>query len=399
MNATSKRLSPVTRGRARAVQRVSASSETFTDTIPLRNLGRATWHPRVDVLERRRMSTSSEERLGGGWLVAASVLFWLSWSLMPGVGVTDTRQILERVALQRDAVWLSVVFQLVSAACFAPPLLALSRVGHTKGSRALRVGSVLLAIGAMGSAADAIYHLLAYYMTDPTMQTDALVPLMNKMQGPGLAVLIPMVLAFFVGAVTTAIGAAHVGLVSRRNPWLYAVALVVASSAPIWVRMNPANARFVGLTVLGLVSLSLAGIGLGMAPYLTARRLVVGTVAALLLLGLATFVAGERNEVVVLRTKDDAGAVHETKMWCVDHDGAPWVRVANAERHWYRRLVAHPDVDLVRKGETSARVARPDAARRLELDGAFAANYGLTDFWYGALLRRGPIPIRLDPAS
>ena len=105
------------------------------------------------------------ERLGGGWLVAASVLFWISWSLMPGVGVTDTRQILERVSLQRDAVWLSVVLQLISAACFAPPLLALARVGHARGSRAIRVGAVLLTIGAMGSAADAIYHLLAYYMT------------------------------------------------------------------------------------------------------------------------------------------------------------------------------------------------------------------------------------------
>src|SRR6185295_1082741 len=154
----------------------------------------------------------AEERLGGGWLVAASVLFWLSWSLMPGVGVTDTRQILDRVALQRDAVWLSVVLQLVSAACFAPPLLTLGRLGHARGSGALRNGAVLLAIGAMGSAADAIYHLLAYYMTAPGMDQDALVPLMQKMQGPGLAVLIPMVLAFFAGTAMVAVGAARVGL-------------------------------------------------------------------------------------------------------------------------------------------------------------------------------------------
>jgi hypothetical protein len=161
--------------------------------------------------------------------------------------------------------------------------------------------------------------------------------------------------------------------------------------------MNPGNARFVGLTVLGLLSLSLAGIGLGMAPRLTPRRLAVGTIVGLVLVGVATFVAGERTEVVVLRTTDAAGAVHDTKMWCVDHAGAPWVRVANAERHWYQRLVAHPDVELVRQGETSSRVAHPDAARRLELDQVFATKYGLVDFWYGALLRRGPIPIRLDP--
>jgi hypothetical protein len=344
------------------------------------------------------MSAPDAARLGGGWLVAASALFWLAWSLMPGVGVNDARQILERVALQRDAVWLSVVFQLVSAACFAPPLLALARVGHVRGSRTLRVGATLLAIGAMGSAADAVYHLLAYYMTAPEMPRDALVPLMDAMQGPGLAVLLPMVLAFFAGAAMLAIGAANVGLVSRWNPWLHALALVVALS-PIWVRIDPSHARAVGLTVLGLIALSLAGIGLGMAPELSTRRLALGTAAGLLLVAVATFVAGEQIEVIVLRTRDAAGATHETKMWCVDHDGAPWVRVAKAERHWYRRLVTRPEVELVRHGETSARRAHPDPARRLELDQAFAAKYGLVDFWYGALLRRGPIPIRLDPAG
>lgn len=344
-------------------------------------------------------TTVEHERMGGGWLVAASVLFWISWSLMPGVGVTDTRLILERVALQRDAVWLSTVLQLVSAACFAPPLLALGRLGRGRGSRALEVGAVLLAIGAMGSAADAIFHLLAYYMTAPGMEPDALVPLMDAMQGPGLRVLAPMLLAFFVGAATVAIGAAGVGLVSRANPWLHAAALAVALSAPLWAKGNPAAARAAGLTVLALVSLSLAGIGLGMAPRLTARRLVLRTVAGFFLVAFATYLAGERTEVVVLRTQDDGGATHETKMWCVDHDGVPWVRVANAERGWYRRLVVHPEVELVRQRGATARLARPDPspATRAALDAAFAAKYGLTDFWYGAILRRGAIPIRLEP--
>ncbi len=343
----------------------------------------------------------TEERWHGGWLVIASVLFWIAWSLMPGVGVTDTRMILERVALQRDAVWLSTVLQLVSAACFAPPLLALGRLGHGRGSRALRVGAVLLAIGAMGSAADAIFHLLAYYMTGPGMQQDALVPLMEKMQGPGLALLAPMLLAFFAGAASLAVGAAGQGIVARWNPWLHVLAVAVALTAPLWAAGNPPAARVVGLTVLALVSASLAGIGFGLAPRLTARRVALGTSVGLVVVGMATYVAGEQIEVVVLRTKDDAGAVHETKMWCVDHDGAPWVRVANAERQWYRRLLTHPDVELVRGGATSARVARPDPSppTRLAVDQAFAARYGLVDFWYGAILRRGPIPIRLDPAG
>jgi hypothetical protein len=230
-------------------------------------------------------------------------------------------------------------------------------------------GAVLLAIGAMGSAADAIYHLLACYMTAPGMDEAALVPL---------------ILAFFVGAATLAVSAAGAELVSRRNPWLHAAAVAVALSAPLWARGNPAAARAVGLTVLALVSLSLAGIGLGLAPELTPRRLAVETIVGVLVVGIATFVAGERTEVVVLRTRDDAGTVHGTKMWCVDHEGAPWVRVANPGRYWYQRLLAHPDVELVRHGEATARTAHPDPAPATRL--ALAFGYGLNE--HSAACRR-----------
>lgn len=188
---------------------------------------------------------------------------------------------------------------------------------------------------------------------------------------------------------------------SVRNPSLYALVAALAFSARFWVHGEPPRARALGLAVLALVALSLAGIGRGLAPRLTIRRLVIGTIVGVVALGIATFVAGERTEVVVLRTRDDAGAMHETKVWCVDHEGATWVRVANPERWWYRRLLARPDVELVRHGETTARFAHPDSspATRLALDQAFAAKYGLVDFWYGALLRRGPVPIRLDPPS
>jgi hypothetical protein len=45
-------------------------------------------------------------------------------------------------------------------------------------------------------------------------------------------------------------------------------------------------------------------------------------------------VAGEVTEVTVLRTFDADGGAHETKLWVVDHDGIPWVRVANPQRRW-----------------------------------------------------------------
>jgi hypothetical protein len=85
----------------------------------------------------------------------------------------------------------------------------------------------------------------------------------------------------------------------------------------------------------------------------------------------------------------------------VDLDNATWVRVARPGRTWFERLRERPDVELVRDG-----VARPyravvvtDAAARERVDLAFSARYGFTDWWYGLLLRRDPVPVRLDPIA
>ena len=88
-------------------------------------------------------------------------------------------------------------------------------------------------------------------------------------------------------------------------------------------------------------------------------------------------------------------------MWVVDIDDTPWVRVANPRRGWYRRLVATPRVELVRNGQVSERRAAPDTGPEAsgKVDAAFAAKYGFTDRWYGLLLRRGPVPVRLDPVA
>lgn len=130
----------------------------------------------------------------------------------------------------------------------------------------------------------------------------------------------------------------------------------------------------------------------------TTRKILFALLAILALVGAGTYLAGEQTDVVVLRTFDAGGAPHETKRWVVDLEGAPWVRVANPRRVWYRRRLAHPRVELVRGGETQARVARPDAtpAARAAVDAAFAAKYGRVDAWYGLLLRRNPVPIRLN---
>jgi hypothetical protein len=133
-------------------------------------------------------------------------------------------------------------------------------------------------------------------------------------------------------------------------------------------------------------------------PALRAAAVLLAVLAAL---AVATYLAGEQTEVIVLRTFDERGAPHDTRMWIVDQDGVPWVRVANPRRGWYLRLAANPRVQLVRGGATEERRARPDPSRaaRRAGDDAFAAKYGWVDAWYGLLLRRDPIPIQLLPAE
>lgn len=41
------------------------------------------------------MATGLRSPAAGRWLILASLGFWLSWVLMPGVGITDARQILD----------------------------------------------------------------------------------------------------------------------------------------------------------------------------------------------------------------------------------------------------------------------------------------------------------------
>jgi hypothetical protein len=129
------------------------------------------------------------------------------------------------------------------------------------------------------------------------------------------------------------------------------------------------------------------------------RRILV-LPSALAVVVLATYVAGEQVEVVVLRTRDAAGASHETKLWVVDVGGVPWVRVANPRRHWYVRLSRDPRAELLRDGSLRPVDARPDEsdATRAAIDAAFREKYGWVDWWYGVLLRRDAIPVRLDPA-
>jgi hypothetical protein len=189
-------------------------------------------------------------RAAGAWLVAAALLFWLAWALMPAVGITDTREIFENVAARASRVRVSVIVQLASAACYAPALVSVARSPSADRHRSIVAGAVLLLIGAMGSAADAVLHLLAVEMVAPGIDREAMIPLMERMQGPNLALLGPLIAAFFAGSVVLAVGSVRAGIVPRWNAWLHALAL-------------PALALG-GLALLACVSASQAWIGLAL---------------------------------------------------------------------------------------------------------------------------------------
>jgi len=217
-------------------------------------------------------------------MTAAATLFWVSWLLMPGVGVTDAGQIFDLVSSQRSLVLASVIAQLVSAALYAPGLVgAITRGGHGAPA-AVRRGAWLLLIGAMGSAADAVLHLLAYAMTAPGLDRAPLIPVMAFMQGPGLAIVAPFIVSFFVGGAILSRALAATGAVS---PWawrLHGIALAVAILGGVASGWQLLPARLVGLTALGLVSAAQAWTGAALAgPVQPGRWRRIAATAALLL--------------------------------------------------------------------------------------------------------------------
>lgn len=194
--------------------------------------------------------------------VAASVLFWISWLLMPGVGVTDAAQIFALVGSHRSLVAMSVVTQLVSAILYVPALAGVLSDADLRAVRAVRWGAGLLLVGAMGSAADAVLHLLAFAMTAPGVDHASMVPVMAFMQGQGLMLLAPLILSLFVGGAVLSIALARAGVVSRWNPWMHAIAMAAAVIGGALASSGLVPARVVGLAFLAVVAASQVWVGM-----------------------------------------------------------------------------------------------------------------------------------------
>lgn len=79
---------------------------------------------------------------------------------------------------------------------------------------------------------------------------------------------------------------------------------------------------------------------------------IIGILVALVVgIGLLQMAASERVEVVELHTQDESGEQVTTRLWIVDHDGAPYLR-GESQSGWFQRLQSQAVVEMTRHGET-----------------------------------------------
>jgi hypothetical protein len=193
-----------------------------------------------------------------GWcLIGAAILFWLCWYLMPEPGTVDAAFILDAIAAQRGAVLLSAVFQTLCAVGVLPAALAVAG----SSSRLVRVGAFLLLVGALGNAADAVYHQMAYEMTAPDVDRAAMLPVMTRMQTVQIRLLVPLLLSFFPGVACLCIGLAREGRAPRRVGTVLALALLLAIAGVVAALTLGVRPRPFTLGALALFSAALGWTG------------------------------------------------------------------------------------------------------------------------------------------
>jgi hypothetical protein len=199
-------------------------------------------------------------RVAGAVLIFAAVAFWLAWALMPDAGTNDAAHILAAVRINRDAVRWSVVVQLVSSVAFVPAVV-LTRPATSR----VLVGACLVLVGAMGMAADAVFHLAGYYMTADGVAAESVLEPMRLMQTDGLRFLVPLVLPFLFGGWVFASGLRRDGRASRWPGRAFALAFAFALAGAVIVRTTGAGRHAVVLGFLGLIAFGYVRLGYDLA--------------------------------------------------------------------------------------------------------------------------------------
>ena len=228
------------------------------------------------VLTAHQAAAAPEtSRVAPTCLIGAAVLFAAAWYLMPVAGETDAQEIFRIVTPQRGAVLAAAIVQLVAATIYVPAMIGIIRnTASPLASKVWRPASILI-VGTLGLATDAIDHLLSYAMTAPGVDQGAQVQVMEFMQGPALLLIVPLLASFFVGAVWLSVSYAKAGEISRWNPALYVVALIIAVGGAVLVSTTGVvEARPVGVATLWTVAAAQLWLGFALWRKRSTREVI-----------------------------------------------------------------------------------------------------------------------------
>jgi hypothetical protein len=110
----------------------------------------------------------------------------------------------------------------------------------------------------------------------------------------------------------------------------------------------------------------------------------------------------EPDEEAVLRTFDEDGTVHETRLVVIKDGDTLWLQSAHHWRGWYDRVLANPEVELIQDDVSTPYLAvpldTPETETRIER--LLSQRIGSMLYLIRALQLGADVkPIRLDPRS
>jgi hypothetical protein len=117
------------------------------------------------------------------------------------------------------------------------------------------------------------------------------------------------------------------------------------------------------------------------------RTLVITLILFAAAFGVMTLIALEGQEVVLVRTVDERGQVHDTRTWIAEDPQGIWIEAATPARPFAQHIARSADAEIVRGGAVrryAARiVANPEGHERIRT--LLARKYGWADWWIGLL--------------
>jgi len=189
--------------------------------------------------------------IAGSLFMLAAITFIISWYLMPDPGTTDTLHILKIVKEERASVLSSIIVQIISSVLYISALVFLMQISLGK-KRISIAGIILLGIGALGLCADAFFHLLAYYMTDTSVNIQQdVVTVMNFMQTEALTFLVPLLLPLFIGSLLLSFNLAKLEIISKRSAWYTSAAFLIGIICAIAAKLGLYTGAIPVLGMLG----------------------------------------------------------------------------------------------------------------------------------------------------